>query len=314
MLAQSTKQIYPESSFFLGLNESNTNLAPLIEATAKNIDSVFAGTLLNENFTELEKRYGVIELCCATKPGLLLKILEKDFDVVIYLDPDTYLKNPLDEIFQIFEDEKVQAILTPHLTAPGHLEMEISAMQHGIYNLGFLALRNTLEIDKFLKWWDLRLRTLCIRDSSRGLFTDQTWAGLITGFIETRIIRDPGYNFATWNLASHEITKRGNDLLVDGISLKFAHFSGYAANGIENFLTKFKLVSKKPFEELLNEYTRLVKASDILLKEASSGKREKVHYKHSSIRNKTKYLLIRIIKLISPQLLKHLIGVKRKFF
>ena len=321
VLAKSVKEMYPESHFTLGLNESNQEIKSLIYAETKVFDQILIGTELHRKFDELSYKYGIVELCCSVKPELLLKCFETDSEIVVYLDPDTFLTSALDEVEKLLGENHVQAVFTPHLKKLGNLEMEVSAMKHGILNLGFLALKNDLETINFLKWWNERLETLCIRDNSRGIFTDQTWAALGSGVLESRILRDPGYNFATWNLADHQLSVINGKFLIDGHQLVFAHFSSYLSGGIENFIEKYKVEATEVYYQLLSTYSTKVKQSAELLAVPISFKRDKISYQ-SNHRNlpsmaSAKIYLVDYLGSHNPSLLKLLMRQKarlRKFF
>jgi hypothetical protein len=69
----------------------------------------------------------------------------------------------------------------------------------------------------------------CYDDKANGLFTDQKWGDLIPSFFENYLIlRDPGYNVASWNLSRRrlEMSEKG-DITVNGTPLRFYHFTGY---------------------------------------------------------------------------------------
>ncbi len=316
VLAKSVKKIYPESLFYLGLNETNINLEKMISNDVKEFDHIFVGTKLHKNYKKLSKRYGVIELCCSVKPELLMKCFKDDNEIVIYLDPDTFLTNPLEEVFSIFQDEHTQAIFTPHLKKLGNLEMEVSSMKHGVFNLGFLALKHDPEVLKFLKWWDARLEKLCIRDANRGIFTDQTWAALAVGILETKILRDPGYNFATWNLADHSVSSKNDEFFIDEQILKFAHFSSFSSGGVEKFLEKFHVKETSEFEKLLSIYSNEFEISTIKLAGPISLKKKKDHYRKRHFSKLRKInLKIRIVDFLGKNnrtLLNLLMLLKKK--
>jgi hypothetical protein len=315
-LAKSVKKYYPDSSFYLGLNENNSELEPLILERVDEFDFVLTGTRLHPNFDELESRYGIVELCCSVKPSLLLKCFNDENEYVIYLDPDTFLFKELFLAFEYLHREEFEAIFTPHLTNLGNLEMEVSAMKHGVLNLGFLGLKKTQNTLEFLNWWDLRLRKFCIRDPHRGIFTDQTWAVLGVGFLKSKILNDPGYNFATWNLSDHEVTTRNDVIFIDDSELAFAHFSSYSIGGIEKFIQKYQLNVSETFLNLLDLYSHSVSRSSEVLEQVIKLKVDKVHYKKRHIYQKSKIeikiLVVDFLNVNFPLLLRILVCVKNK--
>lgn len=183
-------------------------------------------------FGEMCFKYDVTELATAVKPSLL-KLLLNRFreDRVAYFDPDILILRPLDEMWQMLETSRI--VLTPHLLEPLPLDglkpSEQDILLSGAYNLGFVAVRRGPETQKFLGWWEERLRDHCRIDHAKGLFTDQRWIDFVPGYFSSvAILRDPTYNVAYWNLHARQLTKRGHQYLVNGRPVAFFHFSGFS--------------------------------------------------------------------------------------
>ncbi len=316
-LAKSVKNIYPDSTFTLGLNESDLSLEAIITQVAPEFDYVLVGENLHPRYDSLEKRYGIIELCCSTKPALLERCFQAGNQIVIYLDPDTFLLDPLTSAVESLEHDNCEAVFTPHLTSLGNLDMEISSMKHGVVNLGFLALRNTDSVMNFLSWWNLRLETMCINDPKRGIFTDQTWAALGLGVLHSKIIQDVGYNFATWNLADHVVSQVNEKYLIDDSPLVFAHFSTFSVGGIQEFIRKYQVHVSTSFIDLLDIYSQEVEKSKQLLLIAISHATRKPHYKKISKNRKSgmemKAIFVDFLGSHSPAMLRAILELKRKF-
>lgn len=175
-------------------------------------------------------RYTVLELNTAVKPWMFGHLRKQGYQRIIYLDPDILVLKPLQDVERLLE-QGASAVVTPHLTAP--LEdncrpSELDIMRSGSYNLGFLALGNTEQSDRIIRWWQQKLEYNCVVDLERGLFTDQKWMELIPGMFEgVSILRKPGYNAAYWNLAHRKITSVDGEWLSNGEPLRFFHFSGF---------------------------------------------------------------------------------------
>src|SRR4051794_22018568 len=108
--------------------------------------------------------HDVVELCTAVKGLMLCKLLDEGAEKVVYLDPDIALLDDLAPLVSLLEQHNV--ILTPHLVEPDNdqatiVDNEISALKHGIYNLGFLAVAATAEGRRFARWWRNRLLAFC---------------------------------------------------------------------------------------------------------------------------------------------------------
>jgi hypothetical protein len=174
--------------------------------------------------------HDIVELCTAVKGRMLCKILDSGAEKVVYLDPDIALFGSLNPVVDLLDKHSV--VLTPHLVSPertsyGILDNEIGSLKHGVYNLGFIAVRNCQEGRACAEWWSDRLLKHCYDDIPAGLFTDQRWCDLIPAFFpQTGILRDPGYNVACWNLSNRPICLLpSGEITAGGSQLRFFHFT-----------------------------------------------------------------------------------------
>jgi len=179
-------------------------------------------------------QYNILELNTAIKPFVFQWLFENaGYEKVIYFDPDIYIYDTLDEMIQLLD--RHQVLLTPHLTNcldDNRHPSELSLLQSGTYNLGYLGLRNTSESKKLLEWWQLKMLHDCIVDIPHGLFVDQKWMDMVPGMYEgVHIYRHPGWNVAYWNLNHRHVTKKKGHYLVNGVPLVFFHFSGVSLDG-----------------------------------------------------------------------------------
>lgn len=182
---------------------------------------------------ELAHRYNIIELNTCVKPGVFNHlVLQYSPSLIIFLDPDLYIFDHFCEIESLIENENCNLVVTPHFCSPiddGKLPSEINLSIYGLYNLGFLALKNSIESRKFLNWWHDRLMKYCYMDSAHGMFTDQLWVNHAPIFFNgVYILKHLGYNVANWNLYERKIVKKEESYYVNGVErLKFFHFSHY---------------------------------------------------------------------------------------
>jgi hypothetical protein len=175
-------------------------------------------------------KYSVLELSTAVKPYAFEWIYKRyGCDQIVYLDPDISLYSSLAPLQA--KMRKASIILTPHLTEELTFDgcpNEISILQAGAYNLGFIAISINKESLRFLRWWQERLYEHCVVDTANGLFVDQKWIDLVPGMFDGVFIeRSPGYNVAYWNLPYRAISRQGTQYLVNGQPLQFFHFSGF---------------------------------------------------------------------------------------
>lgn len=220
----------------------------------------------------------VVEICTAVKGQAIYNFLHRGlYDKVIYLDPDIVVFDDLSQLENLLSQHSV--ILTPHLTEPEKTIQAIAdneqcALMHGVYNLGFIAVRNSAAGLEFAGWWRDRLVEFCYDDIPHGIFTDQRWVDLAPALFEDIfILRDASYNVSTWNLTHRNVTKsKDNIYYVNGKPLQFYHFSGFDSGAQESMLNKYG----EGNEALLELRENYIKAQD----EAGQqqlGKRESIY-------------------------------------
>jgi len=189
--------------------------------------------------------HSVVELCTAVKgPALQYLFDAQGADRVFYFDPDIAVFGRLDELVAALD--RHCALLTPHQCVPevddeAVQANEICSLRHGVFNLGFLGVRGDAEGRRLADWWAERLRSYCFDEPQRGLFTDQRWMDLAPCFFpDIGILRDPGFNVATWNLTHRQVTGSLRDgVRVNGEPLGFYHFSGFDSGAQERMLARF---------------------------------------------------------------------------
>jgi len=199
-------------------------------------------------------KHALVEMCTAVKgPGAMEIVRRHQPEQLVYFDPDIVVLDDLSPLNQALQEHSV--LLTPHLTDPersmaGILDNEISALRHGIYNLGFIAFSCRGEGLRCLQWWAERLLHFCRDDIPAGLFTDQRWADHIPAlFDDVRILREPQYNVATWNLSNRRASGVAPDgILINRQRLCFFHFSGLDSGAQETMLKLYGQESPVLFE------------------------------------------------------------------
>jgi hypothetical protein len=211
---------------------------------------------------ELCFKYNVVELSTAVKPSFLAHLLGRE-ESIVYLDPDILVMRRFAELWR--ELDRAPIVLTPHLLKPipmdGLRPNEQDMLISGAYNLGFLAIRRSQDVDELLAWWATRLRDGCRIDVPNGLFTDQKWIDLVPCyFASTAVLRDPTYNVAFWNLHERRLERRGSAFFAEGRPIAFFHFSGFTPtipSNLSRHQTRTQVEKRTPLAELLNLYVDL---------------------------------------------------------
>ncbi|MFV3406713.1 glycosyl transferase [Pseudomonas sp. NY15463] len=205
----------------------------------------------------------IVELSTAIKPFLLAQLLERDDCAgVIYLDPDTVLFSPLNDVVEAIGHSNIA--LTPHQVVPeptltAIMDNEISSLKHGIYNLGFVAVAPTDVGKQFARWWSDRLYYFCRAEIHNGLFTDQRWIDLVPAFFDgVCILRTSRLNVAPWNMTTRQITGQLPDaVMVDGQPLGFYHFTGFDS-GDHRVMARKNAAGQETVQALIQWYTETI--------------------------------------------------------
>ncbi len=256
VLAHSVKQRHPEAIFHLFISDA---LPAGFDLADEPFDRVWTIEDLGlENAEQWIFEHSIVEVSTGIKGFALLHLLNlPGCTEVLYFDPDIAVLRRLDGLLKHFNTASI--LLTPHLTAPEKtidaiLDNEFSVLKHGIYNLGFVGVKNSSEGQQFARWWAARLQYFCFDDIPNGLFTDQRWVDLAPAFFPgVAILHYPGYNVCTWNLTHRTVEgSLKSGLTANGQPVVFYHFSGLDSGAQEGMLNKYG--SKMPALRELREW------------------------------------------------------------
>lgn len=260
-LGQSIKHHEPDTDFFIivsdfigdiELNNSFTHLSPKI--------------LSEINIEDLSFKYNVIEFSTAIKPFFITYFFKKNYDKVVYLDPDMYIYNNLNIIYNNLDD--YDFIITPHIRKH-YIEFNGSTSEEeilfvGIYNLGFFAVRNTSISLRFIKWWEEKLKEQCYADKFDALHVDQKWLDFLPSFFPENVLieKSPTINMASWSIHEVEFQEINEIYYIDEQPLVIYHFSGIDIlddDNINKKQSKFNLSNKPEYKNLFKKYRDTVK-------------------------------------------------------
>ncbi len=243
VLAETLRRHHPEISFHLFVCDA---IPAHVEQSKEPFARIWTVQDLGiEDGEQWLFQRSLVEASTGIKGLALLKLLDlEDCSEVLYFDPDIVVLHSLDPILRHFDSASI--LLTPHLTEPettyqAIIDNELCALQHGIFNLGFLGVKNSSEGQRFAKWWAHRLHHFCWDDIPSGLFTDQRWIDLVPGFFpDHAVLRHPGFNVCTWNLTHR--TVEGSlraGFTANHQPLVFYHFSGLDSGAQQEMLDKY---------------------------------------------------------------------------
>jgi len=261
VLYNSVRPHYPNAKFFVVLCD---RVDGLFDPRKEPFEFIYLEDLSLPNLNDMATRYNITEFNTSVKPFAFSYLMGKyGFQSVAYLDPDLLFVDKMQELDHMLL-VGAEAVLTPHILQPAEYDEvhDGKMLLFGIYNLGFLALRNTPSVRNFLSWWGRRLEHDCIIKLDQGIFVDQKWADLLPSFVPgTRVIHHPGYNVAYWNLPQRKIMRKGDKWFANDQSLRFVHFSGNKIDDLNVFSRHSQQVTLESIGDLrhlLNYYREQV--------------------------------------------------------
>ncbi len=230
-LKKSFQKHNPNCDFFIFLSDDSIGSESDLQ------EIIFLDDSWIPDWNKMAFKYNVIEFSTSIKPFCFKKLFLNNYQKVIYLDPDIYVNNKLDEIFDYLEKKSI--VLSPHCCNiqtdyTGSISEE-EILFVGIYNLGFCAIKNDIVGCRIVDWWMNRLANKCYADKIDALHVDQKWIDFLPGFFPNDILitHHMGINPAIWNLHERELIIENKQYLIRNILSKetfpllFFHFSGF---------------------------------------------------------------------------------------
>lgn len=230
-----------DADFFIFVADEWKEAGQLKESLPANV--LTAKEVLGINQPEWEPmafKYNLVEFCTAIKAACFQHLFTKGYEKVLYMDPDVYVFNPLQHVFEQLNGASI--VVTPHILNvqtpfKGNYD-DYLFLLNGTFNLGFLGLKKSSSTNEFLKWWHHRLKEHCFFDNDRGTATDQKWMNLLPALFpmsDFSVSRHRGINVAPWNFHERKVivedgvfyVKNRDDESASKEPLLFVHFSSY---------------------------------------------------------------------------------------
>ena len=105
-------------------------------------------------------------------------------DQWIYLDSDILVLDSFEPILNQLSETSL--LLSKHFDNPLETSLvyphEIKLLRYGLFNGGFLGIRQTPLAEQFIDWFSHRLQYYSLFDLDKSLFVDQLWLNLIPVF------------------------------------------------------------------------------------------------------------------------------------
>lgn len=221
-LMQSVAEHHPEADRFCVLVARDTQQADSLRDEFTTIPVASLGLPGGDDFLF---QYDAPELASVAQPWIVDHMFSRGYDTVFFIAPNIRIYQPLLEAFRLL-DTTADVVLTPNFTAPisGPWHPDAADMLGmGTFNPGFLAVRRTENMCRFIRLWQENLQ----RNDVLPL-ADERWHDLIPALCDrTAILRHRGYNVTPWNLDERRVhVDRTGQLLADDEKLVFFNFSG----------------------------------------------------------------------------------------
>lgn len=167
------------------------------------------------------------------KPMLIIKLLAKGFNKVIYIDSDVFFFNDYNFLFTQLEDCKV--LLSPHWRSSDPLIDETNFRLNfldGIFNGGFIGA--STDSEPILKYWAKLCLFNCEVNRKDGYYVDQRYLDILpTRFKGVDHINHKGCNVANWNMQDCKRVLKNNTVFINGTDpIIFIHFTNSMFKGV----------------------------------------------------------------------------------
>ena len=288
VLGDSIQLQHPNLPFFIVVADTADGL---IDYSKQRYSVIASEEMSISNLTEMAFKYNVTEFCTALKPFAFKHLFKQGYKKVLYLDPDIYVFNSLNKIFESLDSSSM--VLTPHFQTPelaySGLFREGNILFAGIFNLGFCGLRASENGGKITEWWCAKLKDYCYADRTDGLHVDQKWADFIpTLFPDVHIERGLGYNVAVWNWHERKLNFHDNSYWVTNRitngpeePVTFYHYSNYKFKNASDYRQFVPVLSTKYRDiESISEFY-----ADLLIREHISDQLSKLNYSFATFDN-----------------------------
>jgi Glycosyl transferase family 8 len=282
-MADSVMKYNPNYSVFIGVVDK---LSRRIDITSFQPYHLIEVEILNlREFKDMKERYNLLELTCALKSFYIAYLFENyKPEKIIYLDTDILAFDSFADV----EDNlnKYFILLTPHITKPfpldGKRPQEKEMLKNGIYNAGFLALKNDITTKMFLDWWKKRMIDQCYNRPKEGWSGDQNWLNFVPIYFDkVHIIKHLGYNVAYWNLHERVIDEENGRFKVNKeYPLIFFHYSGFSifsSHEVSRHQDRFAFETLPAVQKLFSVYQ-----DALLINEHEKFLKLKCYYEESS--------------------------------
>lgn len=174
-------------------------------------------------FLKNRETRSLVEYYFTSTPCFLHDLLKRNPEIgrITYLDADMFFFSDPGPVERAAESSSIA--ITPHRFRP---ELE-SHRRYGIYNVGWLSFRADTAGKECLEEWRKQCLEWCRDEPESGRFGDQGYLDAWPGcYPNLKVIDQPGFNEAPWNVEVDKITKKNDKVFVGDYPLVLFHFQG----------------------------------------------------------------------------------------
>lgn len=179
---------------------------------------------------ELATVLAIEELGVVLRPWALAFVLAGDAQAALYLSPDSYVCDRLDDLFVLAGQHG--AVVTPRFDSlpvrDGLLPTEEQILADGFFEEGLLGIgRQRLAP---LKSWQTRIMGDFGSAIAELPLGGRRWFDVVAHLVDAHVLRDDGYALAHWNLHERTVSRAGEGYSANGVPVRTLRFQGYCSS------------------------------------------------------------------------------------
>lgn len=206
----------------------------------------------NPDVAATQPTRSTIEYYFTCSPAWKLYVLKNqpEAEWITYLDSDLFFFGSPEPVYREMDGASFGII--PHR----YTSRNQKRLRFGVYNVGWVSVRNSEDGIAALRWWRERCIEWChdFVDAEGDRFADQRYLDRLPGlFSGVHVIRHLGANLAPWNFSESRVEWREGKVMIEReFPLLFFHFHGVKRIG--SYYFNSHRVFHAPFPDVMRRY------------------------------------------------------------
>lgn len=151
----------------------------------------------------------------ALKPVFVNFLLRKDYEKLIFIDPDIAFFGDYRFLFEILEEHRF--FVVPHFRPNDPFIDEhrfIALYREGLYNAGIFGANK--QAQDILSWWSKLCYYKCEKDFCLGFYDDQKYLDAVTVYFDNvYVLKHKGVDISLWNCLYYNFSQDRDKVLID---------------------------------------------------------------------------------------------------